>query len=477
MLGFCIFTAKNIELMIGRQQEIAELNRIRDSKDSEFVMVYGRRRVGKTFLIREFFEHRFTFYCTGIAKGTKEEELMNFRNEIFRCDETVGANHPKTWMEAFDMLYKLIEKSTDERKVIFLDEVPWMYTQKSDFVKALEHFWNSRISARKDVILIVCGSAASWMVKKIVNNKGGLHNRITLKLKLRPFTLHETKEYLSSRDIHWDDKTMAECYMVMGGIPYYLKLLDRSLSLSQNIDRLFFRDSALLEDEFENLYSSLFRNSKDYIKIVEILSRKKSGYAREEIIKGGKFNDGGGLTEKLEDLEQCDFIRRYNAVGSAKNIYQLTDFYTLFYFQFIKKRKTFDDDSWMHLSGKPATNTWKGLAFERLCMAHLPEIKKVLGISGVSTNSFSYYSADAQVDLVIERGDRVVNVCEMKYYDGEFVISSEYSRQLSQKIKSLKSVMKKKYTYMVVMLTVDGVRRNEHYYSSVQRDILLEELF
>lgn len=462
--------------MIGRKKEILELTRIRESKDSEFVMLYGRRRVGKTYLIREFFNNRFTFYCTGIAKGTKEEELMNFRNEIYRCDESIGAYNPNTWMEAFDMLYKLIERSSEERKVIFLDEVPWMYTQKSDFVKALEHFWNSRVSARKDVILIVCGSAASWMVKKIVKNKGGLHNRITLKLKLQSFTLRETKEYLNSMNIHWDNKTIAECYMVMGGIPYYLKLLDRSLSLAQNIDRLFFKETALLDGEFDNLYSSLFKNSRDYIKIVEILSKKKSGYTREEIITGGKFNDGGGLSEKLEDLEQCDFIRRYNSIGTAKTTYQLTDFYTLFYFQFIRKGKVFDNDAWLHLSGKPATNTWKGLAFEKLCISHLQQIKNVLGISGVSTNSFSYNSENVQVDLVIERGDRVVNICEMKYYDSEYIISSEYCSKLAQKVDSIKLAMKKRYTYSVIMITVAGVKKNENYYSSVQREILLDEL-
>lgn len=462
--------------MIGRSYEISELQRISESKESEFVMVYGRRRVGKTFLIREFFNNDFTFYCTGIANGTKEEELINFRNEILRYDSTIGSTHPRTWMEAFDMLYQLIEKSDKDKKVIFIDELPWMYTQKSDLIKALEHFWNSRISQRKDVILIICGSAASWMVKKIMNSKGGLHNRITLKLKLQPFTLKETKEYLNSMDIYWDIKTIAECYMIMGGIPYYLKLLDRKLSLSQNVDRLFFKDAALLHDEFENLYASLFRNSKDYIKIVEILSKKKTGYTRDEILKEGHFNDGGGVTDKLDDLEQCDFIRKYKAVGDIKNTYQLSDFFTLFYFQFIKKGKSFDTDTWMHLSGKPIVNTWKGLAFERICLSHLNQIKRELGISGVSTNSFSYYSSEAQIDLVIERGDRVINICEMKYHDGEFAISQEYLKKLQKKAQVLKKAIKKRFTYSVILITVDGVKRNENYYSIVQRDLRLEEL-
>ena len=303
------------------------------------------------------------------------------------------------------------------------------------------------------------------MVKKIVNNKGGLHNRITLKLKLKPFTLKETKEYLNSLGIYWDQKTIAECYMSLGGIPYYLKLLDRSLSLAQNIDRLFFRESCLLEGEFNNLYSSLFRNSKDYIKIVEVLAKKKSGYTREEIITSGGFNDGGGVTEKLEDLEQCDFIRRYKAIGEVKHTYQLFDFFTLFHFQFIRRKGGYDSD------------TWKGLAFERLCMSHLCQIKEGLGISGISTNSFAYYSSDMQIDLVIERGDRMINICEMKYYDGEFTLTPDYSKKLKDKVHRLKNIIKRRYSYSVVLITADGVRHNEQYYATIQKELDLDVLF
>lgn len=463
--------------MTGRQTEIAELNRIYNSGESEFVMVYGRRRVGKTYLIREFFKNDFVFYCTGIANGTREEELMNFAGELRRCDENLCYTTPRSWMDAFDALYCLVEKSRKRRKVIFLDEVPWMYTQKSDFLKALEHLWNSRLSARKDVVLVICGSAASWMVKKIIKSQGGLHNRITLKLKLGQFSLKETKEYLESLGIRWDNRTIAECYMALGGIPYYLRLLDRSLSLAQNMDRLFFRESAVLDNEFDNLYASLFRDSRDYVKIVEVLSKKKSGYTRDEILKLGKFNNGGGISEKIEDLVQCDFIRKYKAAGEVKHTYQLCDFFTLFYFQFMKKGRTYDAETWMHLSGKPAMNTWKGLAFERLCLAHLPQIKQTLGISGVSTNTFSYYSASAQVDLVIERGDKVVDICEMKYYDGPFTITADYAAKLRNKVEAVKNAMHRRFTYFIVMITVDGLKPNEHSSSLVQKGILLDWLF
>ncbi len=463
--------------MIGRQREIAELKRVYDSAESEFVMVYGRRRVGKTYLIREFFNNDFVFYCTGIANGTREEELINFANELRRCDENLCTSGLHSWMEAFETLYSIVEKSPKGRKVIFLDEVPWMYTQKSDFLKALEHLWNSRLSARKDVILVICGSAASWMVKKIIKSKGGLHNRITLKLKLEQFNLRETKEYLGSIGINWDNKTIAECYMAIGGIPYYLKLLDRSLSLAQNIDRLFFNTSAILDSEFENLYASLFRDSKDYVKIVEVLSKKKSGYTRDEIIRLGHFNNGGGISEKIEDLVQCGFIRMYKAIGDVRYTYQLCDFFTLFYFQFIKKGNTYDTETWIHQMGKPAMNTWAGLAFERLCLAHLPQLKNALGISGVSTSSYSFYSASAQVDLVIERGDKVINICEMKYCDGVFTVTSDYAARLRRKVEAVRDAIQRRFTYLVVMVTVDGIRHNEHSSSVVQKEITLNSLF
>lgn len=255
-----------------------------ESSDSEFLMVYGRRRVGKTYLIRETFRDKFDFCLTGIANGTKKEQLLNFKTTMSKYDEVLGCEFPSTWIEAFQLLISLLEKSKNKKKVIFLDELPWMDTYKSDFLKALEHFGNSWAVARTDVLLIVCGSAVSWLVKNIVGNHGGLHNRLTYKMKLNPFNLQETKEYLNFLGIKWENRMIAECYMIIGGIPYYIKMLDKRLSLAQNVDKLFFSESPLLEGEFENLYASLFKNSNEYVKIVEILARKKSGYTRDDIL-------------------------------------------------------------------------------------------------------------------------------------------------------------------------------------------------
>ncbi|MBQ9363648.1 MAG: AAA family ATPase [Bacteroidaceae bacterium] len=463
--------------VIGRKSEKDALQRLYESPKSEFLMVYGRRRVGKTYLIREVFKDKFDFYLTGIAQGNRQEQLSNFRSAMFAVNESLGMKAPANWFEAFGQLVQLLEHSRKARKVVFLDELPWIDTPKSDFVKALEHFWNSWASARTDILLIVCGSAASWLVKNIVRNHGGLHNRLTYRMKISPFCLSECRQFLHSKGIRWENRMVAECYMVMGGIPYYLSLLDRGLSLAQNIDRLFFAEAPLLEDEFQNLYASLFHHSEEYIRIVEALSRKKAGFTREEILNLTKVSDGGGLTRRLEELEQCGFIRKYRAVGGVSALYQLVDFYSLFYFNFIKKGPTFDTDNWMHLTTTPTYNTWCGLSFERLCLAHLPQIKAALGISGVSTNTYSFYSREAQIDMVIERGDQLINVCEMKFTDMPFVITKSYVDKLKQKVQAFSQTLKKRRSVQLVIISSAGLCPNDYSVNLVQKTISLEDLF
>ncbi|MBQ9164419.1 MAG: ATP-binding protein [Bacteroidaceae bacterium] len=463
--------------IIGRISEIESLTRLCNSSRSEFLMVYGRRRVGKTFLIREFFNNRFAFSVTGIARGNRKEQLTNFYVSISRYNENVGSKIPEDWFEAFHLLEELLTMSKDEKKVVFLDELPWMDTPKSDFVKALELFWNSWASARHDIFLIVCGSAASWLVKNIVRNHGGLHNRLTFKMKLQPFNLWETKNYLNSKGINWENSMIAECYMILGGIPYYLDMLDRTKSLAQNVDALFFSESALLQDEYQNLYASLFKKSEEYIHIVETLAKKKSGYTRDEIIRFTKLSDGGGLTRKLEELEQCCFIRKYKAVGDVSFTYQLIDFFSLFYHSFLKSGPTFDSANWMHLQGTSKYHTWCGLSFERLCMSHLPQIKKALGISGISTNTFAFYNHNTQIDMVIDRGDQMVSLCEMKYTDQPFSITKAVADNLKNKIECLKSKMKKRKGILVAMITTYPLKKNQLAVNMIQNNVLLDDLF
>lgn len=460
--------------LVGREKEQKELIRLKESSQAEFVVLYGRRRVGKTFLVRSFFDDKFSFYCTGIAKGSRKQQLENFGKMLSKYS---GKNFlPKDWFDAFEALKSIISTSRQKRKVVFLDEVPWMDTQKSEFKQALDLFWNGWAMMQSSLLFIICGSAASWMVKNVINDKGGLHNRLTCKLHLSPFSLKDTKSYLHTQGFRWTDEMIANCYMVLGGIPYYLHLLDKSLSLAQNIDRLFFEDSALLYDEFSNLYSSLFKKADDYIKIITQLSKKKSGYTRMELIKLLKQKTGGGFTRRLEELEQCGFIRKYLPISGKTYIYQLVDFFTLFYLQFGGAKEAFDNNMWLHIQTSSKYSTWLGLSFERLCFAHIPQIQRALGISGVATRTYAMLTSSAQIDMVIERADGIINLCEMKYTAGTYALTKEEAKKLQNRIHELSGMFPKK-SIIPVLITDCQAKKNEYYNQFIYNNITLKDFF
>ena len=461
--------------IIGREKEQKELQRLTDSSSSEFVAIYGRRRVGKTFLVKEFYGQQFAFYATGICRGNRRAQIKCFNDALIEYGSGIKTE-PNDWYEAFDRLKVVVSKSRKPRKVIFLDELPWMDTQKSNFIQALDLFWNKWCTSRTDIILIVCGSAASWMVKNIIRNKGGLHNRLTCKIHLLPFSLSETNAFLLSKGVRWSKQAVAECYMAMGGIPFYLQHIDKSLSLAQNLDRLFFNPSALLDDEFDNLYNSLFTHSEEYIKIVHALNSKKKGMTREDIVAATKITNGGGLTRKLEELEQCGFIRKYTSISGNNCIYQLVDFYTLFYYHFINSGKQYDEDTWMHIQGQPSHATWLGLSFEKLCFAHSSEIKHALGISGIGTKTYALNADGAQIDMVIERADKFVNLCEMKYSFSPYTISKSEWNKIQRRIEVVREKLPN-YSVLFTMVTSQGLKENEYSQNGVQKVLTIEHLF
>lgn len=462
--------------LIGRKREIEELTRLKESAQAEFVALYGRRRVGKTWLVRSFFRDNFTFYSTGIARGNRLEQLRNFYKSICSYSKT-APKQPVDWYEAFDLLKDVIKRSRQRKKVVFLDELPWMDTQKSEFLKALDLFWNSWGSMQNSLLFIVCGSAASWMVKNIITSKGGLHNRLTCHLHLSPFTLAETRQYLHSQGVRWNEDLIAECYMIMGGIPYYLHLLDKSLSLAQNIDRLFFAKNALLKTEFDNLYKSLFRKSEDYVKIISALGKKRSGHTRDDIANATGLTNGGGMTRRLDELEQCGFIRRYKPVNGRSPLFQLVDFYSLFYLQFINGTRHFDREAWLHLQATPRYNTWLGLSFERLCFAHVHAIHKALGITGVATKTYPMQTANAHMDMVIERADKVVSLCEMKYTAKSYSITKQEADKLRNRVEELKGCFSTQKQVLVTLVSNCNSKKNAYYNSLIANNIILKDLF
>jgi len=476
-----------LEKIIGRKAEIAALKKAFESKRSEFVALYGRRRVGKTFLVKEFFNNDFTFFTTGVSKGTKTDELLAFKTSL---EKYTGTKMPRltSWMAAFGHLTALVEASNAARKVVFLDELPWMDTPKSNFLQALDYFWNHDMSGRGDVVLVVCGSATSWMMDNLIDDEGGLHNRLTDWLQLDPFTLKECRQYFDARHISLTDRQIAEYYMIMGGVPFYLDFISGEMSLNSNIDTLFFHRTGKLREEFDHLYAALFKKSQDYIKVVKAIYSKSMGVSRDEIIARSKLKSGEALTDILKNLERCGFIRSYRNYSSTKNnkLYQLIDPYTIFYLKYIDSELYTDETYWTDSANSPERNSWAGYAFEILCLNHQRQMLKALGISGVPY-SISSWRTDpkkdkedglkgAQIDLVISRRDGYIHICEMKFSRSEYEITKAYSQNLQNKVERFILDTKCEDAIILTFITSCGVKQNAYSYLA-QRSITLEDLF
>ena len=471
--------------MVGRETESKSLLEAAERNEAQLVVVYGRRRVGKTYLVRETFGNKFHFEHSGVAGGSMRDQLDAFRDSLLRYG---AADVPElaNWREAFLALERFIkEAGTKRKKVVFIDELPWMDTPKSGFVKWFESFWNGWCSARKDVVLVICGSSSSWIVKNVFKNRGGLHNRATEQIRLEPFSLRECREMCRQRGLALTDGDLAELYMVFGGVPYYWSLLRKGQSVAQNIDRLLFFRNGKLRNEFDELYSSLFGENPAYVGIVRALSKVKCGVERGAILKSVGMEKGGNAKRYLDDLERCGFIRKYTAFGKKKRdaTYQLIDNFSLFHLAFIDGESNPDERFWSHSTLGPALNAWRGLAFERVCLQHVSQIKAALGVSGVLTRVFSWrhvpddvYPDGAQIDLLIERADRVVNVCEMKYSKEPFAITKSYDRDLRNKIGTFSAIAAGRRAVHLTMVTSAGLVHNA-YWNNVQSEVTLADLF
>ncbi len=471
-----------MDRLIGRKKESESLLKSYHSTQSEFVVIYGRRRVGKTFLVNSLFSDRYAFRYTGGHHLKPKQQLEKFSEAIKAYGRSTFTPKLKDWFDAFRHLELLLESlPKQDRKLVFIDEMPWIDTQHSDFVAALEDFWNSWAALRDDICFIACGSASSWMVDKLVENQGGLHNRITNRVYLPPFTLVECEAYLQSRGFVWDRYQLTQCYMALGGIPFYLKLLDPQWSWTQNIDALFFRKDGMLNHEFDELYHALFKNAEKYVAVVKALAEKREGLTRQEIIQETGLS-GGGLTAILRNLERCDFILGYSKFNStSKNtIYRLIDFFTLFHFKFEEGQSSRDQNYWSNRQNKPQVLAWQGLTFELVSLVHLEQIKRSLGISGIATRSCSWRSScDArktQIDLLIDRDDRIINLCEMKFSQGPFVIDKAYEMRIRERISLFKAETKTRKGVAVTFVTTFGVMPNPHS-GIVQNQVTLDDLF
>ena len=472
--------------ILGRDEECNRLQECLEDDNPQFIIVYGRRRVGKTFLINEFFEEHLAFRLTGAYDKPREYQLNNFRLELNRRFSAVQ-EAPKNWPDAFDALRTYLETlPRSEKQVVFLDELPWLNGEDEELLSAFEWFWNDWASTQHHLIFVVCGSATSWMVKHIAENKGGLFSRKTCSLFLKPFSLAQTEQFLLQKNIHWSRYEIAECYMIMGGIPYYLNLLSNRRSFVENIDYLFFKERGELWDEFKHLYRTLFKNSDKYIRIVEVLSEKTSGMSREELIRKTRFPSNGLLSQMLDDLISSGFVRisRYYQQKKKDALYQLADYYTAFYFRFLKDQAGRDEHFWRNGIDYPGRRAWAGLTFEQLCKDHIPQIRQKLGISGMLSDEFIWYTKGtpesglpgAQIDLVIERRDRVIHLCEMKFSMNEFLIDKDYDQKLRNKMEAFRRETNSKKTLLMTLITTYGVVSNQYSYMA-QSQIVLDDLF
>ena len=471
--------------LVAREKECQILQQSLDSKESEFVIICGRRRIGKTFLVEQFFNRKYDFKFVGGHNMRTRDQINSFAKALKKYSGKKQTSL-KNWFEAFNALEEYLESlPNDRKKIIFIDEMPWMDSTRSDFISALENFWNGWASGESNVLLVATGSATSWMTDKLLKNRGGLYNRIRQRIYLKPFTLKETEEYLKSLDFDWDRYQILQSYMLTGGVPFYIKMLNPKLSLAQNIDNLCFNDYGMLRMEFDELYNSIFTGADSYIEVVRALSKNKSGLTRKEIIERTKLS-GVFLTRILTNLERCNFIEKTNLFGNRKTeaIYKLVDFYTLFYFKFIENDLSKDEKWWTHHLDSGSIYGWMGLTFEMVCMLHQSQIKKALGISGMATTVSTWRckpdsekgTIGTQIDMIIERADRIIHLCEMKFSEGGFNITSEYETKLRNRRDIFREKTKTKKSIVHTFVTTYGVGEGKHH-SIVHSEVTMDDLF
>jgi uncharacterized protein len=446
--------------LVGRADEIKILQKLYKSRKSEFIGVYGRRRVGKTYLIKQVFAQHFTFQHTALSKSKSRKQMVHFIDNV----ELLAENHGITikpmddWLSAFKQLASVLDKIPDKRKVVFIDEIPWMDAKNSDFLSAVEYFWNSWAAHRGDIVFIVCGSASTWIIDNLINNYGGLHNRITHSLKVEPFTLKEVKAFLEYKGgSHFTNYQILELYMILGGIPFYLEKIDVTKSVPLNIQEIFFKKNPLLANEYQNLFRSIFNTPEKYIAIVETLAQKSKGMGRSELLQLSKLPNGGSTTKILNNLENAGFIRKYFEIGKKEknHIYQLIDNFTIFHHQFIKDNS---NANWELMIDNLQYRTWCGYAFEILCLQHIDEIKKSLGITGIICNVGTWHNDKAQIDLIIDRRDQVMNLIEMKYSSNNVVIDKKFADSMQNKIAQFKEATKTKKAVHPILISSGEVQ-------------------
>lgn len=473
--------------MIGRKLEIEILHQAYTSTKPELVAVLGRRRIGKTYLIRNFFRGKLDFEMVGLKAGTQEQQLRNFAYSLRDAQRSASIGQvPADWLDAFFQLRLYLESlgDTDRKKVVFIDELPWIATRKSDFLTGFSYFWNSYAS-NANIIVIICGSATAWMINKIMNDRGGLHNRVSRRIHLSPFTLAETEAFFQSRGIFLQRYQILQLYMALGGVPHYLDQVEGGKSAVQNIDALCFHPQGVLRTEFSNLYSSLFAKPERYEAVVTALAGAWHGMSRRDILQAIRVKDGGGLSNVLRELEMSGFISSYVPMGKKKKdtLYRLSDQYSLFYLKFIRTLAANEAGHWDILSQTQSWKSWSGYAFENICLTHIEKIRQALGISGVHTRQYSFLvkgdvnREGLQIDMLIDRQDNSISMCEIKFYSDTVRLDKTYAEQLRHKVNLFRQLSQTRKQLFLVLITTFGLERNIHSIGLVDQTLVMDDLF
>lgn len=466
--------------IVGRIREQQVLSDSLTSHRSELIAVYGRRRIGKTYLIRAFFDAYISFSFTGLSSGRREDQIKNFMLKLQEVSEDfTEVKQPEDWLEAFACLKAYLKKirQSKRKKVLFIDEFPWVDSHKSGFLDAFENFWNDYCTTRNDLVVVVCGSAASYMVKKIIGNSKGLSKRITQTIQLKPFTLSETRAFFRFKGIPMDEYELLKIYMTLGGIAEYLEHVKPGESAVVTIERLCFQEGAYLENEYDQVFQSLFEDHSYHQKIMDVLSNKrKEGVTREELLTSLNLSSGGRFSDSLEELIQSGFVLRYKAYkdNTKSTFYRIYDEFCLFHLQFIVP---FKGSKWTQLFQKQEYKTWCGYAFETICLKHAEQVKKALKCDQIQSKNYSWRNTKAQVDLVIDRDDDVVNLCEIKFYNSEFSLDADYLAKLRNKETQFREATKTRKGIYTVMLTTWGLQKNQYSTAIVSSDLTMHCLF
>jgi AAA+ ATPase superfamily predicted ATPase len=464
--------------ILGRDIEKRKLKEVMDSHRSELIAVYGRRRVGKTYLIREFFSQNFIFSFSGLRTATRSDQIENFMIELRGVSGKYNDKQPENWLQAFELLKQYLKgiRKTKKKKVIFVDEFPWVDTMRSGFLPAFENFWNTYCTTRTDLIVVICGSAASYMIKKVIRNKGGLHNRITRKIKLEPFKLYEVEQFLKYKRVNLPRIEILKIFMTLGGVAEYLEHIQPSDSSVTAIDRICFQKGAQLEFEFEEVFKSLFEEGSYHEQIIIALSKgPKKGMKRDEILKKQKLSSGGQFSKSLSELIESGFIEKYQSyqLNRKTTLYRILDEFCLFHLQFMAP---FKGNRWTKLYTKKEYNSWSGYAFETICFKHIENIKRALRCDQIDSANYSWSNKKSQIDLVIDRNDKLVNLCEIKFYNDVFTVDKDYAAKLRNKETQYKKDTKTKKGINTVMLTTWGTK-GTHAIGLVTQSITMDCLF